>query len=222
VTTPYIHHHLFEINDNLLAQEKYIGPYKYIVIDNFYKRADDIYDMLKESWVPNWKIKKDGRNFKDYFDCRTWISLQENGFENENKTTDYLKSLLKLDNHHCETIATNIFTWINPPEQKYQFVPHQDPSQNILVYMDKTCSGGTALYEKLPNYKTSGGEQEYEDIKIDIDEQNIKKHIIQSKFNRCVIFDGDIPHGGYIDNHKEYSNGNWRYNVVYFFDKWQN
>jgi len=214
MTQPYLSSHLFEINDNLSHQVNSLGPYEYISIDNFYKRPEDIYDMLKVSWAHNWKIKKDGRNFKDYYDCRTSIPLENNGFDRDNKTSDFLKNILSLKNCHCTSVDMNIFQWINIPKSSIQFSPHQDPSFNVLIYLDKINSGGTALYEKMPKVKVL----EEIDIRFDTNEENVKYHVIPSTFNRCVIFNGNIPHGGYIENHSKYSNDTWRYNAVYFYN----
>jgi hypothetical protein len=216
MAVPFLHHHLFEINDNLKIQETSVGDFMYLYIDNFYKRPDDIYAMFEESWILNWKLDYKGRNFKDYFDCRSFIPLNNHGFPNENKTIEWLKDKLKLAELDCSRIATNVFTWINTPRSKnIQFCPHQDPTYNILVYLDKINSGGTALYKKVPE----GIPSEYQDIQYDISSIKEDMQVIPSVFNRCVIFNGNIPHGGYIEDHSKYSNGNWRYNTVYFFNK---
>lgn len=216
MTTPFVHHHLFEINDNLEIKKESLGNYNYFYIDNFYKRSEDIYQMFQDSWVLNWKLDSNGKNFKDYFDCRLTVPLKNHNFYNENKTTNWLKTVLNLQNEECSVLATNIFSWINPPSSKnIQFKPHQDPSYNILVYLDKINSGGTALYPKIEKDMTP----EEMDIRQDITAMKEDMQIIPSVFNRCVIFDGGIPHGGYIEDHSKYSNGNWRYNTVYFFNK---
>jgi len=219
LTTPYTHHHLFEINDNLKLVKNKLGPYEYISIDDFYKRPEDIHQMLEDSWVPNWKINSQGRNYKDYFDCRSAIQLDlNNGFEKEYKTMNFLKKALNIQEYSCSEIALNIFTWINTPEKNIQFLPHQDNNLNVIIYLDKINSGGTALYSQ----KRKDNPSEELDIQYNIDDIKKNIQVIPSKFNKCVIFNGNIPHGGFIKDHSKYSNGNWRYNAVYFFDKWQN
>ena len=208
---PYLHDELFEINDDLNPILKDVGPYQYLSIDNFYKRPDDIFDMLSNSWAPNWKLDVHrGNNFKEYYDCRLAFPIQD-------KTIEFLKNikLIKNDlgNTYCTTLYTNSFSWINAPSSNYQFLPHEDDNLNVLVYMDKICSGGTALYE---NYKYMPHHVEDIDIRYNIEE--LKYHVIPSEFNKCVIFNGRIPHGGYIEDHNQYTNGNWRHNLVYFLN----
>lgn len=212
---PYLHDKLFEINDNLNPILKEIGPYQYLSIDNFYKRPDDIFDMLSNSWAPNWKLDVHrGNNFKEYYDCRLAFPIQD-------KTIEFLKNikLIKNDlgNTYCTTLYTNSFSWINAPSSNYQFLPHEDDTLNVLVYMDKISSGGTAFYE---NYKWESDHNEDIDIRHNIEE--LKYHVIPAEFNKCVIFNGRIPHGGYIEDHNEYTTdmqkSNWRQNLVYFFD----
>ena len=213
--TPFLQHKLFEINDDLVVEEKKLGPYTYLSIDNFYKNADSIHEMFDKSWVQNWKIHPQGKNFKEYYDCRSHIKLTDDNFEDENKTFLFFAKILQLNNFYCETIDSNIFTWINPPKQNIQFWPHQDFMYNILIYLDKINSGGTALYEEKPECHVD----EEIDLRYDISDHTNKMHVIPSVFNRCVIFDGKIPHGAFIEDHSKYSNNNWRCNVVYFLQE---
>lgn len=218
MTIPFIHHNLFEINNSFNIKEEKVNNFNYLIIDNFYKNPEKIHSWFQQSWVPPWKLDARGNNFKEYYDCRMFVPLTQHGFENENKTTNFFKSLLNIKNKECVHIQTNIFTWINCPlNNDIQFRPHTDGGLNILVYLDKTCSGGTALYE----YELSNLQKEEIDIRTDISDIKNNMHVIPSKFNRCVIFNGDIPHGGYIEDHQKYSNGNWRYNTLYCFE-WQN
>jgi len=210
VPKPYLHDELFEINDNLNPILNEIGPYQYLSIDNFYKRPDDIHQMLSESWTPSFKISERGYNFKDYYDCRAVFPIQHD-------TIEYLKNIPilknKFENPDFNEIYSNTFSWINVPSPNCQFLPHEDENLNVLVYMDKIGSGGTALYE---NYKYMPHHVENIDIRYNIEE--LKYHVIPSEFNKCVIYNGRIPHGGYIEDHNQYTNGNWRHNLVYFFN----
>ena len=207
MTVPFSQENLFEINENLQPVLTKIENYEYVIIDNFYKRPDDINQCLKQSWIQSWKKNDNGHNFKDYYDCRSFYPIKEN------KTESFFKTFLNIENQYCDVISTNVFSWINPPAQKFQFWPHQDSGLNIIVYLDKICSGGTALYDKMPVIETS----EDIDIRFDIEKAELKVDLIQAVYNRCVVFNGQIPHGGYISNHESYTGENWRYNAVYFF-----
>ena len=215
MTVPYQRSELFEINDQIDIEEKSIGPYKYWSISNFYKRPEYIYQMLEQSWFPNWKINDQTRNFKDYYDCRTEMSVSPEVFVDQ-KTNTFFKDIFNNPNLKCNILSTHAFTWINCPSNDIQFPPHYDNSYNVLVYLDKINSGGTAFYENELSRST-----DYESTDMRFDVKDYTKHILPSEFNKCVIFDGNILHAGYIEDHVKYSNGNWRYNTVYFF-QWQN
>ncbi len=209
MTIPYKRSYLFEINDSVEVEEKNVGPYKYLCINNFYKRSEDIYNLFKKSLFPNWKINNHSRNFKDYYDCRDEMPI----FEDE-KSNTFFKDLFNNRNLSCNVLGKHAFTWINTPTKDTQFPPHYDNSYNVLVYMDKINSGGTAFYEgELPK------EKDFESSDMRFDVKNYDRHIIPSEFNKCVVFDGNILHAGFIEDHKKYSRGKWRYNTVYFF-KW--
>jgi hypothetical protein len=212
MTTPFLTHDLYEINDSLEIAKDKVGDHEYIYIDNFYKNGEQIYKMLKETWVPNWKLHKDTKNFKKYYDCRLKIPLTNYGVDKEHKTINTLKHMLNLHDHYCDSIRFNIFQWIDVPSSNIQFRPHIDDSFNILIYLDKKCSGGTAIYEDMPQDLIE------EEIDIRCDISNNKFDIIPAKFNRCVIFNGKLPHGGYIEDHKKYCSDTWRYNAVYFLE----
>ena len=211
MTVPYKRADLFEINDSVDIEEKQVGPYKYWSISNFYKHAEDIHQMFENSWFPNWKINEQSRNFKDYYDCRNEMAI----FSDE-KSNTFFKNLFKNSSLSCSVLGKHAFTWINTPSNYFQFPPHYDNSFNVLVYMDKINSGGTAFYEGELSKTT-----DYESTDMRFDIKNYDKHVIPSEFNKCVVFDGNILHAGYIDDHQKYSNGNWRYNTVFFF-KWKN
>lgn len=211
MTIPYKRSELFEINDSVEIEEKSIGSYKYWSINNFYKRPEEIYKMFEQSWFLNWKINNQSKNFEDYYDCRTEISMDPAVFHDQ-KSNDFFKELFNNSNLKCNILATHAFTWLNTPSNNIQFPPHYDNSYNILVYMDKINSGGTAFYEGEISRAI-----DYESTNMQFDVKGYTKNIIPSEFNKCVIFDGNILHAGYIEDHQKYSKGKWRYNTVYFF-----
>ena len=209
MTRPYLHDELFEINNNLTATLNDVGPYRYISIDNFYKRPEQICHLLSNSWAPNWKLYLSGsNNFKEYYDCKIPFPAQQKTIQSL-QAVDLLETDLK--HYHCNILYANMFSWINIPTPNIQFIPHIEDSLNVLVYMDKINSGGTALYE---NYEHNPDNNLDIDIRHDVKE--LKYHVIPAEFNKCVIFNGRIPHGKFIETHKKYSKEIWRQTLAYF------
>jgi len=91
----------------------------------------------------------------------------------------------------------------------FQHFPHIDNYYNALVYLDKICSGGTAIYD-MPSIVNT------EQYNLLYDISNYSKRVIKAIPNRLVIFNGRQMHGGYIEDHNKYVN-NWRFNQVLFF-----
>ena len=104
MTVPFFPHNLLRINDNLEVKENKLGPFTYYSIVNFFKEITHINNMLKYSYapatmMPAWKNKTAlSRNFKDYFDCRINLNLDQHGFEEENSTVNFLKNTFDITN----------------------------------------------------------------------------------------------------------------------------
>lgn len=212
---PYCSQDLFELNENANIYCKD----NIIYVDNVYKNYDEILNVLNNAAVENWKLSNYSRNFKDYYDCRLYIN---NKASSDNIVLDRLKRFTDLINYFFDDKTTlsgetflrfnyfkHIKNNINPNLQHY---PHVDnlSKYNIIIYLDEISKGGTAIYSKLMNVDYS----EDENVLVDINKYNYEiVNLVESKPNRCVIFDGTIPHGGYITNHKEYEN-NWRINQL--------
>lgn len=218
---PFIVEDVFEVSDKLTARyENGI-----IIVDNFYKNFEKIHTVLQNMPVPNWKISPISRNFKDYYDCRPMILNGNAGFVNSMHQNNTTKKVFEIANDLMEESLTakgniqhfnlefNYFKHINLPKSNdIQFHPHCDSPMAAIIYLDKVCSGGTALYHDLnpseiPNL-------EHNNVMYDI--SKLKKQIIPAKPNRLIIFPGSIMHGGYIEDHSEYLN-DWRINQVMFF-----
>lgn len=190
-----------------------------LIVDNWYENYEYFYEILQHIPLPRWKWTNEGRNFKDYYDCRPIINLN---FIDNSKVDETLQTIQQIIEHYFNhqkpiTLRTGLleFNYFKNIKRdvsnNLQFFPHIDQSYNALVYMDKVCSGGTSLYpgiENLDNY-------EHDNLLFDV--SSLDKKIIRSKPNRMVIFRGDIYHGGYIENHNEYVD-NWRINQVLLFD----
>ena len=68
--TPIIPENLFEVNDSYEFVSFEDGV---LVIDNWYKNYEEIYDVLQNMYVSRWKWNENGKNFVDYYDCRPVI-----------------------------------------------------------------------------------------------------------------------------------------------------
>jgi hypothetical protein len=215
--TPYLHNELFEPNDILDVDIYDTNSGKVVVVDNFYKRPDDIHWMLSDTWVEDWKRSDTSRNFKDYYDCRLTIEQNRNFDSKAQKqiwgiieqTFDDFK-LITRD----EPLRFNLFKWINTPSSNIQQYPHMDSQTKFagIVYLDKFSQGGTAIYD-IDNIEIDYVEDD--DIRVDIDPFNYD--VIPAEYNRLVLYPGWYMHGGFMTNHKTYTD-NWRMNQVFFWD----
>lgn len=208
----YVVDDLFETHDdyNIVSYNNGI-----LIVDNWYKNYDSIIEILMNTPVPRWKWTEGSRNFVDYYDCRHMIPV----FWSTNKTKQnlqpYYKLLSTFFNINTFNITNNLYEFnyyknikSNVPNTLQHF-PHVDYDINCLIYLDKICSGGTAIYEINSLFN-----EEEKNLLFDI--SGFGKEVIQSKPNRMVMFSGKRYHGGYIKNHNSYIN-NWRINQVLFF-----
>lgn len=214
---PVIYDELFDMNDGL-TPEFYDGV---IYVDNFYKHYEEIYEMLSNTSVNVWKYEKDSMNFIDYYDCRLTL---ENGFYSD-KFIDRINSIIELifycfqekkdvgivDTYYRFNYYKNIKKNVSNDLQHYPHIDDVNNAYNAIVYLDKQCSGGTAIYPDIDDLEND----EANNLLFDV--SNTSKKIIQAKPNRLVIFRGDVYHGGYIEDHNTYTDENWRINQGMFF-----
>jgi hypothetical protein len=182
----------------------------YVVIDNFYKDYDTIIDLLENCPAESWKQTDHSRNFIDYYDCRLlFANWQPNPVLVEKRLgwiSQFVCQLLNLNSINIEqSFQFNMFKHIKKGVSvSKQHHPHYDNGMiNVLVYLDRQSNGGTALYE---DYLIEN--REATNLIVDISKFKVKE-IIPAKPNRCVIFDGRILHGAYIEDNSVYED-NWR------------
>ena len=217
--TPFNSHQLFDLNDDLTIH--YDKQSRVLFIDNFYKNYCEITTTLNNFAVDKWKGRSpDTRNYIDYFDCRLVL-----GMYNNLKPDDIEQKYIKLFNAIEECLNVNVdnsrpesslyhvqfFRHIKTPDSpNVNFVPHIDPNTiNLIVYLDNHCAGGTSFYESYPDIV-----QEESNVMIDVCKYK-PKFAVNAKPNQAVIFDGNRPHGGYINNHDIYTQ-HWRTSNVMF------
>ena len=227
--TPYLHHELFEPNKVIEVQEHSNSLGKYLVIDNFYQRPDDIEYMLETSWSQMWKYKPGSRNTIDYHDCRLTIPYNMTRHVREFESQKLIWNMVQQKLNYTIKQAVqnydfNLFKWINIPEHNIQSYPHQDDAGKqtmiasvIYLNKDKDCNGGTAFYEE-DNLNEFVGHMEDDNIQVDISQHYTLIDVVKASFNKCVIYPGWWVHGAYIDDHSFYSGNRRRKNQVYFFE----
>jgi hypothetical protein len=223
MTVPYQKHQLFALNPQLgVTKRKVEGVGDVVIIENFFAYPDDIALMLEQSWVQSWKNSPTSNNFIDYYDCRYSLDSDVSSYDSaeyQQIVKDLALSKLGIKCHTREVGTTfNVFQWIDPPKDiGIQMHPHID-GKNVLasiVYLDKFSDGGTAFYSE---YQDNPDIPESEDIRYDISKNAELLDIVEANFNRCVIYPGNFPHGGYINNHNTYTGDNWRLNMVMFME----
>ena len=211
---PFIPEELFRVNEDLEIH----NIEGVIIIDNYYKNFEQVHDLLTSIHVPRWKWAPNGRNFKDYYDCRLTIA---NNFFSDTYYAEVRKLLQIIKEQFGETGALsltstdydfNYLKHITLPTPNNQFYPHCDSPYSCIIYLDKVCSGGTALYEGLEGLENL----EAGDLFFDV--SNVKKRVVLAKPNRLVLFRATQMHGGYITDHSKYLD-DWRINQVMFFEK---
>ena len=223
MTVPYQKHQLFALNPQLgVTKRKVEGVGDVVIIENFFAYPDDIALMLEHAWCSSWKNSPTSNNFIDYYDCRYSLDRDVSSYDSteyQQIVKDLALSKLGIKCHAREVGTTfNVFQWIDPPKDiGIQMHPHID-GKNVLasiVYLDKFSDGGTAFYSE---YQDNPDIPESEDIRYDISKNAKLLDIVEANFNRCVIYPGNFPHGGYINNHSTYTGDNWRLNMVMFME----
>ena len=213
--TPVILDELFEVNNK---REVISFDNDVLIIDNWYKNYEDIYNFLSHTYAPRWKYVPESRNFIDYYDCRLLIINQQSSLPYMERMRNIFKSLFKeyyKDYSHfvydSRSLEFNIYKNIKRDvSNNLQHFPHRDTKYNVIVYLDKVCSGGTSIYD-IEHIEDT------EHFNILFDASNISKSIIPAIPNRCVIFHGNNYHGGYIEDHNKYVE-DWRINQTLFIN----
>ena len=211
---PYIPEQLLEINEDINPVFLDRGI---IIVDNWYKHFDLFQQVVKTLPAARWKWSDQGRNFKDYYDCRSKLSCNFLNVDNI-KSFETIKNLIKYYFRIDEQLVLknnpfdfNIYKNIKKDiPNKLQHHPHIDHYFNCIVYFDDVSSGGTAIYKDIDKLENN----EHINLLYDVSKLNYK--LIKAVPNRLAIFPGTVYHGGYIDDHNQYVD-NWRINQVLFF-----
>jgi len=222
--SPFHYETLFRLSPRIQPKfEDYV-----ISIDDFYESPEEILEWLESRPYPLWKYPHDGvtRNGLDYNDCRIadYPGGEHPAYREKMKTIHAIcRKHFWKGRYHCAPVYEfNVFQSRTVEDVKLQHFPHTDSAPdvpddrstlNMIVYLDKQESGGTAIYsgDLIPN-------NESVNLMHPVADTFRIERVIPAKFNRCVIFPGNRIHGAYIEDYGKYSErrGTWRYTQVIF------
>ena len=207
-------------------------------MDEFYKNPDVVVTFIDRQNSPlhktkNKKVKtkyNNGRLFKDKRLDKD-IPVLEDVYNSIRKHL-HEDHDIRCTTETCESaLVTNETIFIDKEFNDYEkcyWHPHKDENHiNCIVYLNKNSTCGTNLYRIKEEY-----EEEYESTDINAFENDEHRKpwtpktqwevlfTIEPKYNRLVIFDGDIYHGMNVTCDKHFSER--RLNQVIFFVKGNN
>ena len=212
---PILTEDIFELNDQI--QATFDG--EVIIVNNIFKHYNEILKYINNVTIEPWKLDPNGRNFKDYYDCRHYfnrglLTHPEKSKKRVSTLIELLCYYFKLNKEKITASPEIIFNYFKHKkldiDKNLQHFPHHETYYNSIVYLDPLKNGGTALYDT----KVFNNEED-KNLMYDISSLSIKK-IIPAIPNTLVMFPGTIMHGGYIEDHDLYYY-NWRINLVNFF-----
>lgn len=226
---PIIPRKLFQVNNNYTLTS---FDNEILVIDNFYKNFDDIYNFLTHTGVPIFNDvgpTRESSNFQEYYQCRPNFFPGYKFTKHVTKIQNLIFEYFKC-NHVPKLSAKtgafefNYFNALNSPANPqentdFQAIPHRDYAFNAVIFMDKVGYSGTAIYDNLNEQQKSLIKQSFknENKKAYIDVQKFHKYIVHSKPNRLVIFNGQRYHNGYIYDQSKFVD-EWRIAQIMFFE----
>jgi len=213
---------LFAINEELNIQKvKLADDSLILIIDNFYKKPDNIKDLILSSPVPIWKHTPDTLNFKQYYDCRHSMSFfDEPPFVYViNSIVSHYYDFTLVDKTY--PFISNCFQWIeDQPVNAVGNRVHTDGlntvAASIFFNTNEECNGGTGIYRsKYANdIRLVDEDNELEDHVIgteafmpaedgsvyyhdDWDRYWALEEVIPMAYNRCILYPGYLFHAAY-------------------------
>lgn len=199
---------MFEVNENFIITEI---TDKYIIIDNFYKNYDELYEYIINKKKD---IRPDSIFDERYNNYRTTIYKN---IDNKliNIIKKYSKEIFKYDVEiiNKELISINSISLNKNIESYLQHWPHNDPGPTAIIYLDKIGDNGTVIYKDQIDLSKDvfrpklGYFRDTRDLTID--------SYIESKPNRLVILNAIFTHGSYIKDHSKFI-GNERIHQIVF------
>ncbi len=197
-----------------------------LTIDNFYQDPEKLYDHISNRDYPMWKYttERNTRNGQDYMDCRITDKVAHPTrvyFNEMGRVLNLCRQYWHKGDYEWQHIYEfNCFQTLSVFDKNIQHYPHTDSelscpddesTLNMIIYMDKEESGGTAIYEGT--WLTN---DEHLNVLYPVLDRFELRRVVPAKFNSCVIFPGNRIHGAWIDDYNKYSGDSWRYSQVNF------
>ena len=193
---------LFDVNElNFKVRETTAGNVYFM--DDFYKHPDKVVRFINSHDTPLWNVDpsrsrktcngkffEEKRNISEIWQCRELISklCRHLGEKHEvicgpkNDTESFLTHDIKFIDQEYNDYE-NFYWW-----------PQRNPGcLTGLVYLDSESDSGTNLYEMNPDTKLPKREKHEQPWRPKEDWRVL--HSIEPKYNRLVVFDGDVYHG---------------------------
>mgnify|MGYP001047180586 CR=1 FL=1 len=179
------------------------------IIDNFYKDPTSVYEYSINPLPEYWKQSPSGYNSEKYEDRRRRERVVDL-IPIYNQLSSICRQSPEFNDVYCTNVTKFIDREYNNFDNKYWW-PHRDIGYNGIVYFND-CTG-TNLYAQdslnpmLPEYMCPWVfKKDWNCI-----------HTVQSKHNRCVLFDGKkFPHSMEVVDDRNFKD--YRVNQVYFFN----
>jgi hypothetical protein len=217
----------WKVNKDYKVSRVKVDGAEIIIIDDFLVNPERVRDFILDAPAPMWKHKEGGYNFKKYYDCRNSIALHHREFfEIEGairKEAGKAVYFAKTPNYcRDDVVITNIFQNIKGNPHDGIPIPHEDGRiQGGLLYLNHDdevqFKTGTAFYKSkfngIANTNKLGKleKRAVDDFTLNsgIEEDGYDYYLhdwkkfwepagfIQSKFNRLLMWPGDIYHGAY-------------------------
>jgi hypothetical protein len=191
-----------------------MGGIPIVTVDNLFKSIAPLRNIIHNTPVGNWKHHPQGKNYVDYYDCRTHFSVLKS--ELYNITAEIITATYKKDTTLLDGIGVNWFKQINDKRSDHAF-PHSDCDANesqytCLVFLNskEELSGGTAFFKNKITGSTVGNDSKADKFIKDYPETfengmdywspmeywDLVGHVPMEP-NRLIIFPAEYYHSAY-------------------------
>lgn len=217
----YKSYELTKINKDYKIVDKSTENDTLYYIDNFYENPELLRNWILEHPRTYWKMSEglETKNGIDYYDCRVSVETADTHYTAKlNQEVSDIVSDIFNETYDTvnDNLGFNVFKNIAQKDTKFQHMPHTDDiahgQKTALIFLDDIENGGTMLYKGKE--KPELGREE-ENLFINVADNYESETLLESKFNRLVIFDSAKLHGAYINDYSKYID-DWRVTQVFF------